>query len=274
MPESAATPPPLRIRVAPADVLDGLIFGLRQGLERRLAATHKDFAGIATSYAGLGSLRYAAGASIDDVVAAYRASVLAFRELQAARIRPEKFQRKGKIGNPLVEVTFGDPPGGSHDALRFAYLALAIGANELAIPLAQDMWDPPPEGRRKVPALYRLAYAVRALVVNQPADIVVGELDAMGAAKPYETAQANAVRALAARDTRGFENALAHLVAIHPASMRAENCLDRKIVCESAAGLYALAKLRGIVDEAAHVALDARFPAALFAERWSGAHLR
>lgn len=176
----------------------------------------------------LGLLRYADGAPLDEVRAAFRRATeytLALFRLRAPR---EPWQPTEDVDESLTN---------SRRALDALELGLACGAHDLATALAPLVWDPPgatyigPNSVVCTPEEQRLAYALRDLLVNDGASDVVGALPDTEWHTTLQQARGWALVSIAARDPNALAIAIETLREDHRAAVRARlaeiGALDR-----------------------------------------------
>lgn len=173
-----------------------------------------------------GLLRYAEGAPLDEVRAAFRRATeytLALFRLRAPR---EPWQPADDVDESLTN---------SRRALEALELALACGAHDLATALAPLVWDPPdatyigPSSVVCTPEEQRLAYALRDLLANDGANDgasdgasdVVNMLPDTEWHTSLQRARGWALVSVAAHDSHALALAIAALREAHRAAVRA-----------------------------------------------------
>jgi hypothetical protein len=228
-----------RIRSYPHDEISRYFAGSREHLEdpNWTFAPHL----VANVNENCAIFAYALGEPLEEVKRYARDAMTAYRGAQGKRRSLEQFAR------PPKGVTFDDSITASNVSLTFLYWGLLTREEGMTRAVAENTWDPPAPVNPTIFPVFRIAYAVRDLVLDRPAEALV-ELGRMKAsAKKHELLQARALNAIARAAGEDFSKALDELARTHRKATSQEYLPELKMFCLSAGGLASLAIDRGLV---------------------------
>lgn len=138
----------------------------------------------------------------------------------------------------------------SNYTLQYLYWALVLGDAERSRELAAAIWDPEPPAIPEVFPIFRIAYAVRDVVLGKN-DVALVELERVGPkATAVEKLEARVVEAVAREDRASIAASLDELARRHRRALAQEPLIELRLLSVAAAGLASLALDRGLVTPA------------------------
>ena len=228
-----------RIRALPADELYAFLWGCRENLESPL---HESPELRARDNVASAVFMYAMGDPLDDVKRHARDGITHFLALHAKRRSLEQLTEKRK------GFRWDDSVTASNETLTYLYWGLMLRDEERLRALAACTWDPPPPF---VPAhpIFRVAYAVRDLVLGRSAEALSQLERIRPTAKKHVLLQAKVLHAIAREAPAEVASAIGELARTHRVAMVNDYLPELKMFCRSSGGLASLAFDRGLLTE-------------------------
>ncbi|HVW29673.1 MAG TPA: hypothetical protein VHC69_30125 [Polyangiaceae bacterium] len=222
-----------RMKSPPEDELQGYLNGALTRLQDPRCARRPEL--LASVHRGCAVFGYGAGLPMRDVKQHIDGAIDAYLAVQHER--------------PGVEVLStavdGEYPDYWHAAsnytLQYLYWALTLGDAERSRRLSDHIWDPEPPAIPEVFPIFRIAYAVRDVVLGKNAS-ALAELARIGPnAKGAERREAQVVEAVAREDGPSIVESLHALARGHRDASSGESLVELRILCVPAAGLASFA---------------------------------
>lgn len=195
------------------------------------------------------TLGYALGLPLSEIRAYGREAL--HRYIEVLRNRPPLEAFKSQIApGSWLDYSIGS----SRVSLDYLYWALLLRERDLAREIAENTWDTPEMGRVRIYPEYRVAYALRDLILGRKVE-AVNELERLPASsKVYLHKQAKAISALAREARSDVTPAIVELSGATHIAMSREYLPYKKIFALPGAGLasYALDQELITKDELPH----------------------